>query len=225
MSTLKQTQANRQNAQKSTGPRSVEGKAASRFNALQSGIDAKAQVLPGERPDQLAILVTEYQERFSTAAPERRVLVDTLVNCEWLLRRLSRGEAELWQYEAERTESGFKSNEHPNGRVLYFADRVFERLQRRIDATHRNYHRALKELQRLEDAGRAEEPEPPESVAVDSTAISTQTIPQPYQNQQPGQQIGFVPPISAPDRFALLAVPPSLPSGSAAASCGSRAGC
>ena len=190
MATSKQTAANRQNAQKSTGPRSAEGKAASRFNALKTGIDAQAQVIPGEDPEQLEDLVAAYQERFSTATPERRLLVDTLVNCEWLLRRLSRGEAELWQYEAESTKSGFKSNEHPNGRVLSFADRVFERLQRRIDATHRNYHRALKELQTLEVAQQPVE-RPTAQPGAPATGIPG---PAPSEsNQQPGPQIGFVP--------------------------------
>ena len=69
MATSKQNQANRQNAQRSTGPRSVEGKAASRFNALKTGIDAQAQVIPGEDPDQLADLVAAYQEPVTT--PER----------------------------------------------------------------------------------------------------------------------------------------------------------
>jgi hypothetical protein len=49
MATPKQNQANRQNAQRSTGPRSAEGKAASRFNALKTGIDAKAQGTPAGR--------------------------------------------------------------------------------------------------------------------------------------------------------------------------------
>jgi hypothetical protein len=153
MATPKQNDANRQNAQKSTGPRSPEGKAASRFNALKSGIDAQAQVIPGEDPGQLEVLVAEYQERFSTATPERRLLVDTLVNSEWLLRRLNCAEAEFWQYEAQRTKSSYDSNKHPIGRVLYFGDRVFDRLQRRVDAINRNNHRALKELQSLEAAG------------------------------------------------------------------------
>jgi hypothetical protein len=153
-------------------PRSAEGKAASRFNALKSGIDAKAQVIPDEDPDQLEVLVAEYQERFSTAAPERRLLVDTLVNSEWLLRRLNRAEAEFWQYEAHRTESNYSSNEHPNGRVLYHGDRVFDRLQRRIDSVGRNYHRALKELQSLEAAEQPEEcpPEQPEPPATGAPA-------------------------------------------------------
>jgi hypothetical protein len=202
MSTSKQTEANRQNAQKSTGPRSPEGKAASRFNALKSGIDAKSQVLPDEDPDQLEVLVAEYQERFSTATPERRLLVDTLVNSEWLLRRLTRAEAEFWQYEAHRTESEYSSNEHPIGRVLYFGDRVFDRLQRRVDAINRNYHRALKELQRLEAA---EQPvECPSGAGLQACPATTPehsdppatevAAPAPSQsNRQPGPQIGFVP--------------------------------
>ena len=190
MATPKQNEANRQNAKNSTGPRSAEGKAASRFNALKSGIDAKSQVIPGEDPDQLEVLVAEYQERFSTATPERRLLVDTLVSSEWLLRRLNRAEAEFWQYEAHRTESNYNSNEHPIGRVLYHGDRVFDRLQRRIDSVGRNYHRALNELQSLEAEEQSmecpsEQPEPPAAGVSDPASSQS--------NQRPGPQIGFVP--------------------------------
>jgi hypothetical protein len=188
MSTSKQTEANRQNAQKSTGPRSPEGKAASRFNALKSGIDAKSQVLPDEDPDQLEVLVAEYQERFSTATPERRLLVDTLVNSEWLLRRLTRAEAEFWQYEAHRTESEYSSNEHPIGRVLYFGDRVFDRLQRRVDAINRNYHRALKELQRLEAA---EQPvECPSGAGLQACPATTPEHSDPPATEVPAPKLG-----------------------------------
>ena len=189
MATPQQTEANRQNAQRSTGPRSPEGKAASRFNALKSGIDAQAQVIPGEDPAQLETLLAEYQERFDASTPERRMLVDTLVVCDWLFRRLNRAEASFWQYEAHRTESSFLSNNHPEGRVLFFGDKVFDRLQRRVNAIHRNYDRALKELQRLETAEPLEAPEEPQSVLPDPLPIPSQ----PFPNQQPASQIGFVP--------------------------------
>ena len=98
MATTEQIDANRQNAQHSTGPRTPEGKAASRFNALKSGIDAQAQIITGEDPANLDALVAEYQQRFDTSAPECRMLVDTLISCEWLFRRLNRAEASLWEY-------------------------------------------------------------------------------------------------------------------------------
>ena len=190
MATLKQIDANRQNAQRSSGPRTPEGKAASRFNALKSGIDAQAQVIPGEDPAQLEALLAEYQERFDASTPERRMLVDTLVVCEWLFRRLNRAEASFWQYEAWRTESSFLSNKHPEGRVLFFGDKVFDRLQRRVNAIHRNYDRALQELKSLEDAAApTEDAQPPASPAPPPESAPAQS------NHQPTPEIGFVPEI------------------------------
>jgi hypothetical protein len=206
MSTTKQIEANRQNAQRSTGPRSPEGKAACRFNALKSGIDAQAQVIPGEDPAQLEALVVEYQERFDASTPECRMLVDTLIACEWQFRRLNRAEASLWQFAVMDTERTFSSNDHPEGRVLDVRGREFERLQRRINATHRNYDRALKELQGIEAKAAADPPAelptpPPEPLGI---ALSTPI--QSPSNQQPDIRIGFVP--STPS---LELVPPAFP--------------
>jgi hypothetical protein len=97
MPTAKQTAANRMNSQKSTGPRTPEGKAASRFNALKHGIFATTQIMFDESAEDLAELAAEYHEHHNPADPEQRFLVDTLVSNEWRLRRLRRVEAELWQ--------------------------------------------------------------------------------------------------------------------------------
>ncbi|MHB9026646.1 MAG: hypothetical protein ACYC7E_21145, partial [Armatimonadota bacterium] len=48
MSTERQNEANRQNAQHSTGPRTPEGKARSSMNALKHGFFAKEALLPQE---------------------------------------------------------------------------------------------------------------------------------------------------------------------------------
>ena len=49
MATEKQINANRQNARKSTGPKSPEGRAAVRGNALRHGLTAKSIVLSTEK--------------------------------------------------------------------------------------------------------------------------------------------------------------------------------
>ena len=208
MSTTKQQEANRQNAQHSTGPRTPEGKAASRFNALKSGIDSEAETIPGEDPARLAALVAEYQQRFDTSAPECRMLVDTLISCEWLFRRLNRAEASLWQYTIMVTQCRLTSNDHPLGRVVDRRHDGFDRLQRRVDAIQRNYHRALKELKNLEKTEAAESQVGqalPPAVPADVPAPI-----QPESNQQPISRIGFVPEASGtPAELVGQAVPPA----------------
>jgi hypothetical protein len=192
MSTTKQIDANRQNAQRSTGPRSPAGKAASRFNALKSGIDARAQTMPNEDPAQLETLAAEYRQRFDASAPECRMLVDTLIDCEWTLRRLARAQPALWFYLARRTESEDMFAVPAEGRILFHGDKIFDRLQRRLNSVHRIYDNALKELQRLEETAAtqppevpAPPPEPPEIEVLDPA--------QPPSDQQPATEIGFVP--------------------------------
>jgi hypothetical protein len=51
--TSKRVEANRRNAQKSTGPRTPEGKDRSRHNAVTHGMTARSPLLPGEDADEL----------------------------------------------------------------------------------------------------------------------------------------------------------------------------
>ena len=50
MSTKAQTKANKKNAQKSTGPRTAEGKAVVSKNAVKHGLFAAEAVITGEDP-------------------------------------------------------------------------------------------------------------------------------------------------------------------------------
>src|SRR5580698_1248312 len=102
MPTAKQAAASRANAQKSTGPRTAQGKAASRFNALKHGIYAQHQIMFDEKAEDLAELAAEYHEQYSPTDANERFLVDTLVTNEWRLRRTRRVEADFW-YRAYNT--------------------------------------------------------------------------------------------------------------------------
>ena len=160
MPTQKQIAANRRNAQKSTGPRSPEGKARSSQNALKSGIDAKAQVIRGESAANLQALTAEYFDRFRPSTPEQRMLVDTLVDCDWLLRRFRACEAQIWK---EGSETAFRPQpEIELGQAVFTNHNYFARLQRRIDSAQRNYRHALEQLRSLqaeeETAGQTADP-------------------------------------------------------------------
>jgi len=208
MASRAQIAANRRNAQKSTGPRTGEGKCASRFNALKTGIDAKAEVLPNESAEDLAALIREYYERFHPSAPEERCLVDALVTSDWQIRRLRKAEAELWAYLFGLYQNDRRPEPHPVGNILDSRAEIFARLQRRIDSAERNYVRALKELRRVQaesEAGNAPahaEPNRPGPVPTPPPTPpgpprEPAQVPQPEQVRAPVQQIGFVPQLRA----------------------------
>ena len=110
MSTLRQIEANRRNAQKSTGPTSVTGKATSSMNNLKTGIHAKSLLLPYENAADLQQLIEECYLHYHPANPEQRFYGDDLIRCEWTLRRLAVAETQLFEYahqEAFREEDDF----------------------------------------------------------------------------------------------------------------------
>ena len=154
MATQSQIDANRLNAQKSTGPRTEPGKAVSRFNALKTGIHAESEVIPGEDPAELENLAADYHQRFVPATPEECFLVDSLVDADWQMRRLRKARAQLWVHELkDAAQSAFGPalrQECALGHVFDRAKDNFVRLYRIIQAAERSYYRALHELTRLQ---------------------------------------------------------------------------
>ncbi|MGA3097874.1 MAG: hypothetical protein ABSF25_15580 [Bryobacteraceae bacterium] len=197
MSTILQIEANRRNAESSTGPRTQPGKAVSRFNALKTGIHARSHLIPGEDPHALESLTLEHYDRFQPAAPEQRFLVDAMISAEWQLRRLRKAEAQLWEYAMqewrpkEKLVSSFRA-------FLLRADPL-TLLHRRIDAAERSYYRALRQLLQLPSGhaapAAAEAPPPPLSGMELPSVAALPPEPEPSPNQSPGPQIGFVPAI------------------------------
>ena len=57
MPTQKQIEANRRNAQKSTGPVTLEGKAVCAMNAFKTGLYAASLIIPGEKLEDLEELI------------------------------------------------------------------------------------------------------------------------------------------------------------------------
>jgi hypothetical protein len=149
MASPAQIEANRRNAQMSTGPRSGEGKAAARLNALKHGADARSPVLPGEDPAALEALTVEYRRHYHPAGPEETFLVETLIQADWNRRRYARIETEL----ANRLLAEIEPCDFPLG-ALFAADspgsRMLDRVIRHREAAERAWFRAYKELQRLQ---------------------------------------------------------------------------
>ena len=145
MATPAQIDANRANAQKSTGPRSAEGKSASRFNALKHGIDAASIVIPGEDPADYDALVAAYHRDFRPESPSETFHVDTMLRADWQKRRLQRVEADLHRTLLAETPGASLAaallSDSPAAKLL-------ARVQRQIAAFERTWYRANTELRR-----------------------------------------------------------------------------
>jgi hypothetical protein len=212
MSTPSQIEANRRNAQHSTGPTSVAGKAASSLNAFKTGIHAKSLVLPSEKRADLDQLIDQYFQRFHPASPEARLFVDDLIYCEWTLRRLRHAETQLYQFQNTNSYSG--AEKYPLGKAGSCNPNSFSKLQYRVDATRRAIHRALQALEKL-----PAEPAPaPPAEPGPPAPLPPSLNPSP---QTTSPKIGFVPvtSISTPAPTAPPAPCPPESTGTAAEPC------
>jgi hypothetical protein len=149
MATPAQIAANRLNSQKSTGPRSANGKAAVRFNALKHGADAESRVIPGEDAAALDALSHAYHDQFQPAGPLEVFLVETIVRADWAQRRLSRIEADLLRHALGETDDASLG-------VVFQQDaagsNALQKIFRRQQAAQRDWYRAVAELRRLQQA-------------------------------------------------------------------------
>jgi hypothetical protein len=153
MATIKQINANRANSAKSTGPRTTEGKSATRFNALKSGVRATAEIIPNETKEDLDALTAQFHQQFAPATPEEVALVDIVVRNEWLLRRMAMVEGSYWDLKVRR-----KRGHPPDETDLI--DKDFTRLQWRLNSIQRNLFTALDRLKTLQAAREPVDPEP-----------------------------------------------------------------
>ena len=103
MATEAQRKANRQNAKKSTGPRTEGGKARSSQNGLKHGLLARDAVMADEDP---AEFDRQLQELEHTMFPQNALefeLVRQVADAQWRLRRISRIEAGLLTHHCDGT--------------------------------------------------------------------------------------------------------------------------
>jgi len=93
MATDAQIVANRANAVRSTGPKTLEGKENSRRNALRHGLTARHVVAMDERGDDFSAYHAELTAAFSPQDAFEAALVRRLALLSWRLDRLCRLEA------------------------------------------------------------------------------------------------------------------------------------
>jgi hypothetical protein len=80
--------ANRRNAQKSTGPRTSEGKAAVSQNAVKHGLLAERDVISLESPAEFELYRDLMLAELDPASPMESMLAERIVGLSWRLKRV-----------------------------------------------------------------------------------------------------------------------------------------
>jgi hypothetical protein len=167
MATLKQFEANRRNAQKSTGPKTPEGKTAVSMNALRHGLRARTVVLPSENPEEFHQLCNDLEVEWHPQSRTEQFYLEQMAVSQWKLTRMEVGEVNI-----------FKDPAGPQTQLP-----LLDRLWQAECRLERSYARAQRELERLqnsrrdqvpqpEDPAPATQPESPAAAAVVGPAVS-----------------------------------------------------
>jgi hypothetical protein len=101
MSSLKQIEANRGNALKSTGPTTQEGKERSRCNAVRHGLTAETIIAGLEDADDYQAFETAVIADYDAQTAVERELVLRLASVLWRLRRATSIESGIFESVAE----------------------------------------------------------------------------------------------------------------------------
>jgi hypothetical protein len=156
MSTERQIAANRINATRSTGPRSPEGKAAVRFNALRYGLRAESLVLPRENSDEFHELCQSVIDEWQPQNTTEEMLVAEIAQSYWRLLRadfIERGHYELCESSYENEFRGRREAIVPLTRERLarhaYSENILDRLSAYRARLFRSLSKAVNDLIRL----------------------------------------------------------------------------
>jgi hypothetical protein len=172
MATARQIEANRRNAQKSTGPRTEDGKARTRWNAIQHGM-ASANVLPHENEAGFEELRDAFAESWQPANPQEFALVEQIAQGYWRIQRNRRLETAMFDAQIKTVKHKHEQSQKPapnDDEVIVVAmslkdnERCFRLMDRYDTRAESAYYRAMDRLRRLQaDRKKCEnEPKPPQ---------------------------------------------------------------
>ena len=111
-------EANRMNALRSTGPKTPEGKAASRLNALSHGMTAATAVLPFERREDYDALLEALRREFEPVGTVEDILLARIASRILRLARVERIEAGVLVWELHGDDAELSDGPDRNGRSL-----------------------------------------------------------------------------------------------------------
>jgi hypothetical protein len=157
MTSDRKAEANRQNALKSTGPKTLEGKTAVRLNAVKHGLLSDQVLLPDEDEDALRELSERLRAELQPEGELENLLVDRITAATWRLRRLGRVEAGIFTFElyaelAERAQHEANTYTRTESPVDDFTDMYLPRTIITDEQKHQEATDKARKLESIRDA-------------------------------------------------------------------------
>ncbi len=167
MATEEQVRANRENAQKSTGPRTPEGKARSSLNALTHGLTSEDSLVFGEDREEFVAFCAAWMAELAPVGVKEEALADRIAGSAWKLKRVGRAERRYtWLYFIDHHSKRINLDELDAYHRLVVSDnmtadilgkeRFFANLDRHEAHIEREFYRAMDRLDKFQ-AERTEE--------------------------------------------------------------------
>lgn len=152
MNTQRKTEANRRNAQQSTGPRTPTGNAITSMNALKHGLCARKPVVPGEDEAEYARFAAEWVDHLRPSDPHQNMLAEQVILAAWQLRRVPQVRAALL---TAQMKLNAKYENHP---YRLSSDGLVDlsRIDRHQVMLERSFRQAIKELREEQSADSAD---------------------------------------------------------------------
>jgi hypothetical protein len=146
MASPAQILANRENAQRSSGPRTTEGKQAASRNSTRHGLTGTQLVMPGEDATAYEELLEGIRCSYKPANEAERILVEQIAANAWRLMRAQRVETAFLAKLAEGASD-------PDAAIaLAFLEKPKEvaRMHRYVSAAQNAYYKAMAQLSKLQ---------------------------------------------------------------------------
>ncbi len=102
MATESQTNANRENAQKSTGPKTAEGKQRSSLNAMKFALTGRTVMLPTDDLEVYEKFLEQWTVALKPIGIKELEYVRTIVDCKWRLNRIRSSEDAVYALDQNR---------------------------------------------------------------------------------------------------------------------------
>jgi len=194
-----QTNSNRKNAQRSTGPRTETGKSRSARNSTVHGLTGASPILPGEDPADLQALTDQYRAGLHPDGKVEDDLVVRMAVATYRIQRIVRIETGYLDYRVRACPVPELHNRNGVTDPLVWAfqldctqHNVIERLNRYESRVQRDYSRCLADLQKLQKMRQKE------IVETNSKSKTTPVPPTPSGDSDVPQEPPPAPPTPAP---------------------------